>query len=163
LQEKDMGHLRYGLTCAAGAVLVWANVGEAQPAEQQRTRGASSSVASAVESVTGRLITTTAPLIDITKNPGCGLTGLTPAQKIERNRRLALYYFQASVEEAERDHKYTLASQGCVPDDGKSMWLYGAFTPPPAEPTMVDVGKGNEGQFIQNESRAWRSAWLSQS
>ena len=153
-----MGRRGYRLLLAIGFAPTWASAGDAAQSRPARAAVAYP-VTAAVASLPGRLIKTTEPLIDVTKNPGCGVTGLSPAQKVERNRRLALYYFQASVETARRDYKYTLASQGCVPDDGKSMWLYGAFTPPPAEPTMVDVGKGNEGQFIQNESRAWRSVF----
>lgn len=113
----------------------------------------------AVASYPGELITTTEPLIDITKNPGCGISGLSEQEQIERNRRLALYYFQASVEEAERGHKYTLASQGCVPDDGKSTWLYGSFMRPPANPSIVTSGHEDEAEFIQDESRAWHTVY----
>jgi hypothetical protein len=36
------------------------------------------------------------PSIDITQNPGCGETGLSRVEKIERNRRLAHIYVQSS-------------------------------------------------------------------
>ena len=39
-----------------------------------------------------------ASAIDLKKNPGCGETGLTREQKIERNRRLAEFYYQGYVE-----------------------------------------------------------------
>lgn len=108
----------------------------------------------------GLIIDTTEPLIDVTKNPGCGQLSYSPQERIDRNRRLALYYFQASVEEAERKFKYTLASQGCQPKSGKSTWLYGAFTPPPARQTVVEmkVNKGEE-DFVQRESRAWHAVF----
>lgn len=103
-------------------------------------------------------------LIDITKNPGCGLQGLTKEQKIARNTRLAKFYFQASVEEAERDYKYTLAHYGC--NAPNSTWLYGAFTPPPAKPRVPPVeseenaeATSGEEKMIQMESKAWRTVF----
>lgn len=38
------------------------------------------------------------PQIDLTKNPGCGVTGLSREQKIDRNRRLAEFYFRSYLE-----------------------------------------------------------------
>lgn len=38
------------------------------------------------------------PLIDLTKNPGCGVSGLSSAEKTQRNIRIAQYYYQAFVE-----------------------------------------------------------------
>lgn len=113
----------------------------------------------AVASYPGELITSKGPLIDVTQNPGCGISGLSDQEQIERNRRLALYYFQASVEESSRDHKYTLASQGCVPKDGKSTWLYGSFMRPPSNPSIVKSGNEEEAKFIQDESRAWHTVF----
>lgn len=108
----------------------------------------------------GMVIATTEPLIDVTKNPGCGEVAYSPEAKVDRNRRLALYYFQASVEESERKFKYTLASQGCTPRSGKSTWLYGSFTPPPARATIVEAKASKGGEdFVQRESRAWRSVF----
>lgn len=139
---------------AVGFVLLLTTAGAAQAA----TDGEGDTVAA---SYPGELVVATAPLIDVERNPGCGVKMASRQERIERNRRMALYYFEASVETARRDYKYTLARQGCVPNDQPSKWLYGAFTPPPSNPFVVAASgaKGSEEKLIQRENKAWRTVF----
>ena len=73
------------------------------------------------------LLAGTASAFDLNKNPGCGVTGLSKEQKIERNRNLAEYYYQAYVQGAKTGHLESWSKFNCWAD--KPTLLVGVLDP----------------------------------
>src|SRR5215469_16065667 len=58
------------------------------------------------------------PTVDLSKNPGCGVKGLSPEEKTKRNIRIAEYWFAAYVEAGMgTEMKHTLDEWDCMADD----------------------------------------------
>ncbi|HJT94118.1 MAG TPA: hypothetical protein VJ777_19655 [Mycobacterium sp.] len=92
--------------------------------------------------------------IDVTKNPGCGVKGLTSEQKVQRNHRLAELFFQAYVEAPKLGALYSWNRHGCfTPDVALYSWLSGPEAPPQVGSPMV-----LDPKFLQNEWKMLRKA-----
>lgn len=73
------------------------------------------------------------PDVDVTKNPGCGVKGLTREQKIARNQRLAEYYFQgwSATTMAKHGHQYRFNDHDCFAKDATFRMGFGLQPEPP--------------------------------
>jgi hypothetical protein len=67
------------------------------------------------------------PVIDVTKNPGCGVEGRSKPEKIEYHRRLAELYFKNFQEDRERGRNWSWWVHDCF-DENATVFL-GAVDP----------------------------------
>lgn len=102
-------------------------------------------------------ITDKAPVIDTTKNPGCGVTIKDKQGRIKRNADIARFYFQQYAEMPQKHLKYSLGTYDCWAD-GLTI-LSGSFSPPPAAPQAMPLPlqdrKPGEPDPFQKEALAW--------
>lgn len=112
---------------------------------------------------------TEAPLssFDLTKNPGCGVKGLTVAEKIKRNVNVAEFYHQSyAAMENDTINRHDWSEYDCMADG--ATFVVGVYMPPPAKPISFPksssaeearrlVHEGNAGS--QKEVRMWKKVY----
>ncbi|MET0984782.1 MAG: hypothetical protein ABW034_05170 [Steroidobacteraceae bacterium] len=71
--------------------------------------------------------------VDVTQNPGCGVTLKTKEEKIARNKRLAQYYFQGWNSETMKQHdrQYRFEDHDCFASDATFRMGFGLEPEPP--------------------------------
>lgn len=110
------------------------------------------------------------PDIDLNKNPGCGVKGLSREEKTKRNIRMAEFFFKSYVQAGGvgNSMQHEWSEYNCWADGAK--FILGPYMPPPTKPLVMPTGEklsdeaalklvrdGKSGG--QNEFRLWKKVY----